>query len=79
MKGPAALSANIFFPMVFVSFLIASRTLDTERNKKKKERKKEKGNRASVKQYLLPARSEWNFGVINVVISFTLQNSIKKF
>ena len=54
MKGPAALSANIFFPMVFVLFLIASRTLDKERNKKKKkERKKEKGNRASVKLYLL--------------------------
>ena len=55
MKGPAALSANIFFPMVFVSFLIASRSLDKERNKKekKKRRKKEKGNRASVKLYLL--------------------------
>lgn len=57
MKGPAALSANIFFPMVFVSFLIASRTLDKERNKKRKKeekkRKKEKGNRANVKLYLL--------------------------
>lgn len=51
MKGPAALSVNIFFPVVFFLFRIASGTLHKEKGKKRKKKEKE-GNRTSVKLYL---------------------------
>lgn len=60
MKGPAVLSANIFFPMVFFWFLIVFRTLhkrkkekERKRREEKKKKKKRKGNRTSIKLHLL--------------------------